>query len=68
MSGYREPGWPDLSFLEEAAAQARKESERWLAGAGSKYPKHPMPWWPIGGEEADETLQERRHRRQRERR
>ena len=60
--------FPQYSFLEKAAEEARAESRRHWAKGGywdRKYPVQPCPdwWWPIGTP-TDETLQERRHRRQ----
>jgi hypothetical protein len=43
---HHEPGWPDYPWFAQAAAEARAESQRWLAGEGSKYPRYPMRWWP----------------------
>lgn len=52
-------GFPAYSFLEAAAAEARKASRRhWAEGgwADRKYPRQPIPWWPeapaAGGSQA----------------
>ena len=52
-------GFPAYSFLEQAAAEARKASRRYWAKGGAadrRYPRQPIPWWPeapaAGGNEA----------------
>ena len=61
--------YPDITqtaMFAEAAAEARMESRRYWAKGGyadKKYPPQEPDFWPIT-EAADETLQQRRHRRQ----
>jgi hypothetical protein len=46
--------WPDYSFLERAAAEAREASRRYWAKGGvadRKWPQQPVPGWPVDGSE-----------------
>ncbi|GLS37228.1 hypothetical protein GCM10010869_28210 [Mesorhizobium tianshanense] len=57
---------PDITvtalFIAVAAA-ARKESRRYWAVNGKRFPKQEPSFWPATPEGTDDTLRERRHRR-----